>query len=142
LVMIGGGCGPVGPGTRMAHCRSLGYPRDDKKGRAVARKGRLLDERAVAEPRHLSNLIWTGLKFSRPCGTDLGNGVHTDAPCEASERCLPENSRIPQIWIYPHAVKLRSGNPAEEKLIWTSRGQINPYRLSPKHLGSKKPSQG
>jgi hypothetical protein len=30
------------------NCRSLGYPRDDKKGRVVARQGRLLDERAVA----------------------------------------------------------------------------------------------
>jgi hypothetical protein len=36
----------------MAHCGSLGCPRDDKKERVVAGKGRLLDERAVAEPRH------------------------------------------------------------------------------------------
>jgi hypothetical protein len=34
-------------------------------------------ERAVAEPRHLSKQIWTGLKFSRPCGTELGSGFHT-----------------------------------------------------------------
>jgi hypothetical protein len=27
----------------MAHCRSLGCPRDDKKERVVARKGRLLN---------------------------------------------------------------------------------------------------
>ena len=31
--------------------------RDDKKERVVARKGRLLDERAVAEPRHFSKLF-------------------------------------------------------------------------------------
>jgi len=39
----------------MAHRRSLGFARDDKKERVVAK------ERAVAEPRHLSSLIWTGL---------------------------------------------------------------------------------
>jgi len=73
----------------------------------VAKKGRLLDERAVAEPRNCLNpiraaddlhatriysakraskqstsyivkkpvapLIWTALKFSRPCGTKLPN---------------------------------------------------------------------
>jgi hypothetical protein len=27
----------------MAHCRSLGCPRDDKKGRVVAGKGQLLN---------------------------------------------------------------------------------------------------
>jgi hypothetical protein len=32
----------------MAHRRSLGYARDDKKEEVVARKGRLLKERAVA----------------------------------------------------------------------------------------------
>jgi hypothetical protein len=68
-------------------------PRDDKKGRVVAGKGRLLDERAVAEPRHSSDQIWTTLqpslrdwssianptpgltswaKFSRPFGTERG----------------------------------------------------------------------
>jgi hypothetical protein len=61
LVMIGGGCGPVGPGTRMAHCRSLGCPRDDKKGRVVAGKGRLLN-RGILQ-------IKFGQLFSRPCGT-------------------------------------------------------------------------
>jgi hypothetical protein len=37
-----------------------------KRGGSIGGKGRLLDERAVAEPRHLSNLIWTALNFSRP----------------------------------------------------------------------------
>ena len=32
--------------------------RDDKKERTVARKGRLLDERAVAEPSNCLNPIW------------------------------------------------------------------------------------
>jgi hypothetical protein len=35
----------------MAHRRSLGFARDDKKEMVVAQ------ERVVAEPRHLSNLI-------------------------------------------------------------------------------------
>ena len=109
LVMIGGGCGPVGPGTRMAHCRSLGYPRDDKKGRAVARQGRLLDERAVAEPRHLSNLIWTGLKFSRPCGTHFGNGVLTHAPGAGRNWPLLGGSQVSNA--RPHGTPGQAGAP-------------------------------
>jgi hypothetical protein len=49
----------------MAHRRSLGFARDDKKERVVPRKGRLLN-RGI-----LSKRIWTALKFSRPSGTDL-----------------------------------------------------------------------
>jgi hypothetical protein len=41
--------------------RKSGYARDDKKERVVARKGRLLEERVVAEPRHFPNLLWATL---------------------------------------------------------------------------------
>jgi hypothetical protein len=43
--------------------------------------------------------------------------------------CFPENSRIPQIWIYTRAVNFQSGSLGPERTNWTSRGQINPYRL-------------
>ena len=33
----------------MAHSRSLGFARDDKKERVIVRRGQLLKERAVAE---------------------------------------------------------------------------------------------
>jgi hypothetical protein len=36
-------------GTRMAHHRSLGFARDDKKERVVLRRGLLLKERVVAK---------------------------------------------------------------------------------------------
>ena len=36
--MIGGGCRPVVRGTRMAHRRSLGCARDDKKERTAVHK--------------------------------------------------------------------------------------------------------
>ncbi len=57
--------------TRNRVQRSVaGNPgRDDKKERVVCK------ERAVAEPRHLSNLIWTGLKFSRPRSTSSGQAL-------------------------------------------------------------------
>ena len=51
----------------MAHSRSLGFARDDKKERVVSK------ERVVAEPRHLSKPIWTCLKFSRPFGTEFAH---------------------------------------------------------------------
>ena len=44
----------------------LGCARDDKKERTVARKGRLLDERAVAEPRHCLNPIWAADVYMQP----------------------------------------------------------------------------
>jgi hypothetical protein len=37
-----------GRGTRMAHRRSLGFARDDKKERVIVRKARLLEQSAVA----------------------------------------------------------------------------------------------
>jgi hypothetical protein len=61
-------------GTRMAHRRSARFARDDKKGEGHSK------ERAVAEPRHLSKPIWTGLKFSRPYGTESGN-AYSSRPC-------------------------------------------------------------
>ncbi len=42
-------------GSRTAD--PLGCARDDKKERIVARKGLLLEERAVAEPRHFNPRI-------------------------------------------------------------------------------------
>src|SRR3984957_14785010 len=41
----------------------------------MTKRGGSLQGKGVAEPRHLSNLIWTGLKFSRPYATKCGNGV-------------------------------------------------------------------
>src|ERR1700760_4386617 len=46
---VGGGCGPVGAGTPVAHCRSARCAREGKKGEGRSK------ERAVAEPKHLSS---------------------------------------------------------------------------------------
>ena len=40
------------------------FARDDKE-RAI------FPERAATEPKRFKNLIWTSLKFSRPCGTQV-----------------------------------------------------------------------
>jgi len=55
-VMIGEGCGTVGAGTRMAHRRSLGFARDDKKT-AMVRKKWLLNRDIF----NLSSDVPTGL---------------------------------------------------------------------------------
>src|ERR1700733_8068127 len=86
-VMIGGGCGPVGAGTRMAHRRSARFARDDKQGE------RRCKERAVAEPRHLSNLIWTGLSSAVPAGLDSYSAARTAAE-NALVPLVPPTSRV------------------------------------------------
>jgi hypothetical protein len=60
--------------TRYRVQRSVaGNPgRDDKKESVVERKGRLLN-------RGIFETNWTGLKFSRPCGTEFKDGVRTHA---------------------------------------------------------------
>jgi hypothetical protein len=67
----------------MAHCRSLGCPRDDKKGRVVAGKGRLLDEGQLLNRGILQ--IKFGQLFSRPCGTlsEWGENFKVYAPFES-----------------------------------------------------------
>jgi hypothetical protein len=65
----------------MAHRRSLGFARDDKKERVVARKGRLLN-RGIFQNQF--GQVW----LSRPFGTEFGNGVLTHAWCECYVACM------------------------------------------------------
>ncbi len=81
------GCGPVGAGhtngAPQIRSAALGMTNKESvvvrkgrllKERAVAKgKGRLLKERAILKPRHFKNLVWTRLKFSRPCGTHFAS---------------------------------------------------------------------
>jgi hypothetical protein len=56
----------------LCEIKKVTTSRDDKKERVVERRGQLLDERVVAEPRHFfkSNFDWA--KFSRLYGTLFG----------------------------------------------------------------------
>ena len=67
--------------------RSLGFARDDKKGEGRCK------ERAVAEPRHLSNLIWTGLSSAVPTGLDSYSAART-AAVNALVPLVPPTSRV------------------------------------------------
>jgi hypothetical protein len=47
---------------------------------------------ALVKLASLKNLIWTGLKFRRPCGTEFGNKVlrHTDGLLDC-DRVTPQD---------------------------------------------------
>jgi hypothetical protein len=51
-------------GSKQEKIEKVTSSRDDNKERSF-------QERAIAEPRRLSKPIWTGLKFSRLCGTNF-----------------------------------------------------------------------